>query len=1136
MMKSPTSLIRFRNAVGVMLALSAIFAVVISTISLPNDDASAQMTDPVAERAEAWFNSLTLDEAINAILGAEADAVEDDTGSPPDQATIGRQYVDVVDVDNPALINKDIEVIYDAWTKKSTTQSFFDGLPADAAASTGVSDPLAHKAGVKALVDGSTDTSGDIYAVGEQIVANSNAIRGFQSVELWWNNLTCTEARIATGEDDGILVAGADVAADPSSAVCDIDRGADGTLNPPVVSLIAYDDLTDEEQANEVGKALLGSGVSEESNSANNARAERWWDVLTATQRIEALYGDGVIAGTPDGVDGDDVDTLFDAVSVDRATIASQEYADITTALTFEIDVDGTATDLPLDADSKALVDDVKALINDRNILVYGTMAPYSGDYEGVVAWWTAIGCLEMQIAVGEDNEPGTETEGFCRPFASLDAMQDRNADPRGISERERVTTVGRALLNLKSIPQIAAWWNKLSPDQMVYVVYGNPPERSTAWDHDGDEDAMPPVLADDQTPREPFVTDGDKAVFKTMYDGLTGSVPQTGHLTTEFVALLTRHGVSTTPVDVTDDDNDNPEDRYLAKDIVHALANEVFDPPNKSDNDPLAPSNAITDDDLFNPPYISVGDWWGNLDCRVMRLSVGEDNDYLDPAVPAAPTDTPPTLAEDQQASIYCGAYPGSGGMPVISAKAQERVDEVGIALLGRSERGRPTFNDEVTFNGRTVDVDDRPSLISGLAQVGALLTADPTGINDANGVPTDDNGNKVFSYQWLRNGDPIEGEIGKTYTLQADDANATISVRVSFYDNARFHESVTGAATSTIAGSPGEISRIEPGIRGITVSGGDTVTLSVDIYGLQDAKDNGIGGNFTWDENGDEIDDESGRTLDYEASSSPGKYLITASLSGADCQPEVEADRATACSAEFDVTVRRPSADGPEQEAPANPPGEIPGILADSDGNQYEVFTPVEGGTFTGEGYSLTVDAGAVPNGEFLGIRMSDEGAASNLGMTHQRYTLGGNMYAISAVDSSQATINSYVLDDPAMACVPLPDELRSNISDLALVAINSDGSLTILAAQVRIRSAGNMVCGALSNLPASVAVGSSGAPAAIPTPTPEPTAVPPPTGGTAPASSMVVLWSMLLGIAVFALGSVLVIARRREGARTR
>ena len=430
------------------------------------------------------------------------------------------------------------------------------------------------------------------------------------------------------------------------------------------------------------------------------------------------------------------------------------------------------------------------------------------------------------------------------------------------------------------------------------------------------------------------------------------------------------------------------------------------------------------------------------------------------------------------------------------------------------------------------------RPN-ISGTAQVGSSLMAEMGNIGDldaSNQSPT------ITNYQWVRVDDEgektvvSEGAEDSSYPLDPADVGHTIMVRVTVADGTRDTDMLYSLATTSITGSPGAISRIEPGIRGITVSGGDKVTLSVNIYGLQDAKDNGIGGTFTWDENGDEIDDESGRTLDYEASSSPGKYLITASLSGADCQPEVEADRGDACSAEFDVTVRRPSADGPEQDDPVNPPGTIPGILADSDGNQYEVFTPVEGGTFTGEGYSLTVDPGAVPNGEFLGIRMSDEGAASNVGMTHQRYTLGGNMYAISAVDSSQATISSYVLDDPAMACVPLPDALRSNISDLALVAINGDGSLTILAAQVRISSAGNMVCGALSNLPASVAVGSSGAPAAIPTPTPEPTAVPPPTGGTAPASSMVVLWSLLLGVAVFALGSVLVIARRREGARTR
>ena len=44
MMKSPTSLIRIRYAVGVMLALSAIFAVVISSVTFTQDRALGQGT------------------------------------------------------------------------------------------------------------------------------------------------------------------------------------------------------------------------------------------------------------------------------------------------------------------------------------------------------------------------------------------------------------------------------------------------------------------------------------------------------------------------------------------------------------------------------------------------------------------------------------------------------------------------------------------------------------------------------------------------------------------------------------------------------------------------------------------------------------------------------------------------------------------------------------------------------------------------------------------------------------------------------------------------------------------------------------------------------------------------------------
>ena len=199
--------------------------------------------------------------------------------------------------------------------------------------------------------------------------------------------------------------------------------------------------------------------------------------------------------------------------------------------------------------------------------------------------------------------------------------------------------------------------------------------------------------------------------------------------------------------------------------------------------------------------------------------------------------------------------------------------------------------------------------------------------------------------------------------------------------------------------------------------------------------------------------------------------------------------------------------------------------------------MFTPVEGGTFDGgEGYSISVPSGAVPNGEYIGIRMSDDGAVSNLGMTHQRYTLGGNSYGVHAVDASGAAISSYVLEDPATVCVPLPAAMRTNISQLALVAINSDGSLTILAAQVRLDTGtGNtMVCGNLSNLPASVAVGAQGAPDAIPTPVPTPEPVLPVTGGASPASGSLV-WILLLGTAVVvSSGTFIVVGRRRKTVR--
>ncbi len=93
----------------------------------------------------------------------------------------------------------------------------------------------------------------------------------------------------------------------------------------------------------------------------------------------------------------------------------------------------------------------------------------------------------------------------------------------------------------------------------------------------------------------------------------------------------------------------------------------------------------------------------------------------------------------------------------------------------------------------------------ISGEALVGEELTADASGITDANGTTT-----ATYAYQWIRvdsdgvsNATDIANATGSTYTLIADDENKKIKVKVNFTDDAEYEEERTSAAypaTSTV------------------------------------------------------------------------------------------------------------------------------------------------------------------------------------------------------------------------------------------------------------------------------------------------------------------------------------------------
>ena len=87
----------------------------------------------------------------------------------------------------------------------------------------------------------------------------------------------------------------------------------------------------------------------------------------------------------------------------------------------------------------------------------------------------------------------------------------------------------------------------------------------------------------------------------------------------------------------------------------------------------------------------------------------------------------------------------------------------------------------------------------INGTAQVGETLTANTTGISDADGLA-----NASFTYQWLADDTAISGATGSTYTLVAGDAGKAIKVRVSFTDDAGNAETLTSAATTAVAKPP--------------------------------------------------------------------------------------------------------------------------------------------------------------------------------------------------------------------------------------------------------------------------------------------------------------------------------------------
>ena len=83
----------------------------------------------------------------------------------------------------------------------------------------------------------------------------------------------------------------------------------------------------------------------------------------------------------------------------------------------------------------------------------------------------------------------------------------------------------------------------------------------------------------------------------------------------------------------------------------------------------------------------------------------------------------------------------------------------------------------------------------ITGTVEAGETLTADTSGISDADGME-----NATFRYQWLANGSELGGATGQTYTVGELLVGRVLSVRVTFTDDAGNEESLTSEETEAV------------------------------------------------------------------------------------------------------------------------------------------------------------------------------------------------------------------------------------------------------------------------------------------------------------------------------------------------
>ena len=267
----------------------------------------------------------------------------------------------------------------------------------------------------------------------------------------------------------------------------------------------------------------------------------------------------------------------------------------------------------------------------------------------------------------------------------------------------------------------------------------------------------------------------------------------------------------------------------------------------------------------------------------------------------------------------------------------------------------------------------------ISGTAQVGETLTANTSGVIDADGLS-----NVQYEYQWLADDADISGATNATYTLVAADEGKAVKVQVSFTDDADNEETLTSAATATVAAATQTNS---PATGAPTISGTAQVgeTLTANTSGIADA--DGLGNvQYEYQWLADDADISGATNATYTLADADEGKAITVRVSFTDDEGNEE----TLTSAATDAVAAASTPNSPATGAPAiggtaqvgeTLTADTSGI-ADEDGLsnvQYEYQWLADDSEITGA-TDLTYTLADIDEGKAITVRVSFTDDADN------------------------------------------------------------------------------------------------------------------------------------------------------------